>query len=164
MFYVTIYIAAICAANLLVAAFGPAVTPFNAFILIALDMSVRDKLHDTWCGKNITVRMLSLIVTAGAISYFINPTSGIIAIASVAAFMCASLADAIVYQSLMRRKWRVKSNLSNTAGAAADSLLFPLIAFGSLMPEVVALQFVSKTMGGFFWSEIIGLSGRSIGR
>ena len=33
-----IYIAVICAANLLVAHFGPWITPINAFVLVGLDM------------------------------------------------------------------------------------------------------------------------------
>ena len=40
----------------------------------------------------------------------------------------------------------------STAGAAVDSLLFPTIAFDGLMPEIVALQFVAKTVGGAIWA------------
>ena len=43
-----------------------------------------------------------------------------------------------------------KSNISNTAAAAADSLIFPAIAFGVWMPVVVILQFSAKVGGGFF--------------
>jgi hypothetical protein len=38
------YVVAITAANLTVAAFGPAVTPINAFFLIGLDLSLRNWL------------------------------------------------------------------------------------------------------------------------
>jgi hypothetical protein len=41
-----------------------------------------------------------------------------------------------------------------TAGAAVDSVLFPTIAFGVLMPEIVILQFAAKVIGGGFWSYI----------
>jgi hypothetical protein len=34
-------------------------------------------------------------------------------------------------------------------------VVFPTIAFGGLMPEIVALQFVAKIGGGFIWSKIL---------
>jgi hypothetical protein len=34
-------------------------------------------------------------------------------------------------------------------------LLFPTIAFGVLMPEIVALQFVAKVSGGAIWSYVL---------
>ena len=40
------YLAAIVAANLSVAAFGLAVSIANAFIFIALDLTSRDRLHE----------------------------------------------------------------------------------------------------------------------
>ena len=41
------------------------------------------------------------------------------------------------------------------AGAAVDSLLFPTIAFGVLMPEIIALQFIAKVSGGAVWSFLL---------
>jgi uncharacterized PurR-regulated membrane protein YhhQ (DUF165 family) len=41
------------------------------------------------------------------------------------------------------------------AGAAVDSLVFPTIAFGGLMIEIVAMQFISKVVGGFVWTKLI---------
>ena len=155
MLYVIIYISAICTANILVSEFGPVVTPLNAFVLIALDMTLRDKLHDMWVGKNITLRMSWLILTAGIISYIINPETGVIAIASVSAFTLSAATDSFVYQMAISRRWLVKSNASNVAGAAVDSLVFPLVAFGSFMPMVILAQFTAKTIGGIAWSIII---------
>ena len=48
MIWVALYLAAIVAANLLVATYGPAVAVLNAFWLIGLDLSLRDRLHDRW--------------------------------------------------------------------------------------------------------------------
>ena len=48
--------------------------------------------------------------------------------------------------------WLRRANGSNVAGAAVDSLLFPTLAFGVLMPHIVALQFVAKVAGGALWS------------
>ncbi|MGL5155131.1 MAG: VUT family protein [Aeromonas veronii] len=156
MYYVIIYVSAICSANLLVAAFGPSVTPINAFILIALDMTLRDRLHDLWAGKGVALRMACLISLSGLLSYAINPASGMIAIASVAAFAISATIDSLVYQSCIKKDWHVKSNASNIAGAAADSVAFPLIAFGYMMPGIVLAQFAAKVIGGVVWSFVIG--------
>lgn len=155
MFSVIIYISAICAANLLVAKFGPAVTPINAFLLIGLDMAIRDMKHEQWQGKNLMQRMLLMICAAGILSYLINPASGIIAIASLLAFILSSTVDAAVYQLMIKRRVMIKSNASNVSGAAVDSVAFPLIAFGALTPSIVLFQFSAKIIGGIVFSMII---------
>jgi len=149
---VYIYIASLTVANLLVALFGPWFSPINAFVLIGLDLILRDKLHDRWQGNYLAIRMFVLIATAGLISWLINKDAGIIAIASVVSFMVAMAVDAFIYQKLKNYSWFERANGSNIGGAATDSVVFPTIAFGSLMPEIVALQFICKTIGGFFWS------------
>lgn len=151
---VLIYITALVLANLSVAHFGPWVSPINAFLLIGLDLSLRDKLHERW-KDNLWIKMLALIVGAGIISFVLNPASMIISIASVVAFICAGLVDAFVYQKLISKDWMIKSNASNASGAAVDSIVFPTIAFGSLMPEIVLLQFVAKVVGGGLWSWVL---------
>lgn len=146
-----IYVLAICAANFSVHIFGPLITPLNAFLFIGLDFVVRDKLHERIGIKKILV----LIIIAGAISYAVNPATDMIAIASVAAFSIAALTDASVYQILIKRNWLVKSNISNIASSAVDSVVFPLIAFGAFMPSVVVGQFLAKVFGGAVWSWIL---------
>ena len=42
---IVVYAAAMTLANLSVAAFGPSVTAINAFVLIGLDLALRDWLH-----------------------------------------------------------------------------------------------------------------------
>ncbi len=154
--YSLLFIGALIAANLSVAMFGPWVSPINAFLLIGLDLSIRDKLHDKWNGNPYRIGLL--IIIAGIVSYLLNPSSGIIAIASVSAFCFSMAIDSFVYQSLKNRKWVVRSNLSNIAGAATDSLIFPTIAFGGLIWEIVLLQFLSKVAGGFIWCHLINRS------
>jgi len=124
--YAVVYIAALVAANLLVAWLGPWFSLVNAFVLIGLDLSLRDKLHDLWEGDKLAIKMGGLIATASIISYAINPATGMIAF-----------------------------NGSNTAGALVDSVVFPTIAFGGLMLEIVALQFIAKVGGGYIWSKIL---------
>ena len=152
---VYIYIVSLTLANLLVAWLGPWFSPINAFVLIGLDLVLRDKLHDRWQGDRLALRMFGIIAAAGVISWVINKDAGMIAVASVVSFMVAMTVDALIYQKLKNRPWWQRANGSNIGGAATDSVVFPTIAFGSLMPEIVALQFAAKVAGGFFWSLII---------
>lgn len=144
------YAAAMILANLTVAAFGPWVSPINAFFLIGLDLALRDWLHvrlKVW-------QMGSLIAFTGGLTFILNPAAGQIAAASAAAFTAAALVDWGMFARL-RGSWMFRANGSNVAGAAVDSLLFPTIAFGVLMPHIVALQFLAKVAGGAVWSWIL---------
>lgn len=147
-----LYIFCMVVANLTIAFFGPWFSPINAFIFIGLDMVLRDKLHDKWKGKNLYRNMLGLILTASVITFILNPAAGLIAIASVVAFVSSMLVNTIVYQFVIDRKWMFRSNTSNAFGSAVDSLVFPTVAFGSFMWDIVLLQFIAKVGGGFMWS------------
>jgi hypothetical protein len=155
MIYAGIYIAALVTANLLVAWLGVWFSLVNAFVLIGLDLSLRDKLHDLWEGDKLPIKMGGLIATASIVSYAINPATGMIAFASLAAFSLSMVADAFAYQYLKGKNWLIRANGSNVAGSAVDSVVFPTIAFGALMLEIVALQFIAKVGGGFIWSKIL---------
>lgn len=146
-----LYVLAVCAANFSVHVFGPLVTPLNAFLFIGLDFVIRDKLHE----RIGILKMFCLIAVAGGVSYALNPATDMIAIASVASFALAATADATVYQALIKKPWMVKSNGSNLASSAVDSVVFPLIAFGAFMPWIVAGQFLAKVFGGVIWSWIL---------
>lgn len=159
MQYSAIYILTLVIANTVVAYFGPVSTPIVAFVLIGLDLTLRDRLHDQWQGRQLWPRLLALIASAGLLSYVLNPTSGPIAIASVLAFSAASLADAVAYQLLAGRSWAVRVNGSNVVGAAVDSLIFPLIAFGAAMPSIVFAQWIAKVVGGMVWALLIARMG-----
>jgi uncharacterized PurR-regulated membrane protein YhhQ (DUF165 family) len=150
IFALIAYAVAMIAANLLVATFGPSVTAINAFLLIGLDLTLRDWLHfrlKTW-------QMGGLIIGTGLITYALNPASGMIAVASAVSFLAASIVDWAIFVKTTG-SWIKRANVSNTASAAVDSLLFPTIAFGALMPEIVALQFVAKVLGGAVWSYVL---------
>ena len=154
MIYAFIYIFALVSANLLVAWLGVWFSLVNAFVLIGLDLSLRDKLHDLWSGDKLFLKMGGLIATASIVSYAINPATGMIAFASLAAFSLSMLVDSLVYQYLRHKEWMIRVNGSNIAGSAIDSVVFPTIAFGGLMPEIVTLQFLAKVVGGFIWSKV----------
>lgn len=155
MLAVLTYLSAIIGANLSIAAFGPWVSPINAFVLIGLDLALRDHLHDRWSGDRLWLRMLALIAAAGLVSYLLNPAAGRIAMASVAAFCAAGLVDAVAYHVMRGSSYLVRSNGSNAAGALTDSLIFPALAFGYWLPEIVALQFAAKVAGGAIWAGTI---------
>jgi len=158
MIYAGIYIIALVVANLLVAWLGPWFSLVNAFVLIGLDLSLRDKLHDLWEGDKLPIKMGGLIATASIVSYAINPATGMIAFASLAAFSLSMVADSFVYQYLKNKEWPIRVNGSNVAGSAVDSIVFPTIAFGGLMLEIVVLQFLAKVVGGFIWSKFLNRS------
>jgi len=155
-FLVGLYLAAIVAANLSVAALGPAVSVINAFLFIALDLSSRDRLHEVWHGQGLVWKMGGLIVAGSVLSWALNRSAGAIALASCAAFAASASADALIYHALRRRAYLVKTNGSNLVGAAVDSLIFPILAFGwpPLWP-IIAGQFVAKLVGGAAWSLLL---------
>ena len=153
--YVALYLAAIIAANLTVAAFGPGVTIVNAFLFIGLDLTARDGLHETWRGRGMTWKMASLIAAGSLLSWFLNRGAGSIALASFVAFAAAGLVDALTYHLLGRRVRFVRVNGSNVVSAAVDSLVFPTLAFGALLPWIVLGQFAAKVVGGYLWSLIL---------
>ncbi len=141
------YALAMTCANLSVAHFGPAISPVNAFFLIGLDLTLRDWLH-------VRLRfwqMGILIAASGLLTYLLNPAAGMIAIASATAFTAAALVDWAAFSAL-RGTWLFRANGSNVASAAVDSMLFPTIAFGVLMPGIIAAQFAAKIAGGAIWS------------
>lgn len=144
---ILIYAAAMTLANLSIAHWGPWVSPINAFVLIGLDLALRDWLHTRlhmW-------QMGALIATTGALTFALNPAAGHIAVASAVAFTAAALVDWSVFIRLPG-SWLQRTNGSNVAGAAVDSLIFPTLAFGVMMPHIVALQFITKVAGGAIWA------------
>lgn len=157
---VVAYLAAIVAANLSVAYFGPSAVIWNAFLLIGLDLTARDRLHDRWSRHQLALRMALLIAAGGAISYILNRDAAQIAVASTVAFCVAAVLDTVVYAALHSRPWFVRVQSSNVVAAAADSLLFPTIAFGSFLPLLVVGQFAAKVFGGFLWSLILAVPQR----
>jgi uncharacterized PurR-regulated membrane protein YhhQ (DUF165 family) len=144
------YAFAMTAANLLIVKFGVWMSPVNSFFLIGLTLVLRDWLHirlKAW-------QMALLITASGGITYLLNPAAAQIAVASSVAFTLAALVDWAIFAKVTGT-WFKRSNVSNVAGAAVDSVAFPTIAFGVLMPEIVLAQFTSKIVGGFIWSYLL---------
>ena len=153
--YILIYLAAIVLANFLVYWFGPSFVIYNAFILIGLDLTLRDRLHDKWHNNKLWLKMLSLIAAGSLITFLLNQDTSQIALASVLAFAGAAMADTFIYSTLFHKKFLIRANGSNVFGALVDSVLFPTLAFGVFMPWIILGQFAAKVAGGFIWSLII---------
>lgn len=154
-FLVGMYLAAIVAANLSVATFGPAVTIPIAFLFIALDLTARDRLHEAWAGRGLLWKMGALIGAGSALSYLLNASVGPIALASFVAFAVSAALDTLMYQLLHERTYLIKVNGSNLVSAAADSLIFPTLAFGGFLPWIVLGQFIAKVVGGAVWAWVL---------
>lgn len=148
---VAIYIAAMVVANTLVWWLGPWFSPINSFLLIGLDLTLRDVMQERFNRWQLA----GVIVVGGLITWLVNPAAKHIAIASATAFIVAAVADWAVYTALRSRPWLVRSNGSNVVGAAVDSVIFPTLAFGAFMPGIIALQFAAKVGGGAIWSLIM---------
>jgi uncharacterized PurR-regulated membrane protein YhhQ (DUF165 family) len=148
---IVVYAIAMTLANLSIATFGVWVSPINAFLFIGLDLALRD-----WLQMQIKAwQMAVLISVSGILTYALNQDAGMIAVASAASFTLAALADWAVF-SKVTGSWFKRANVSNVAGAAVDSVAFPTIAFGVLMPEIIALQFAAKVAGGYVWFVLLG--------
>ncbi len=152
---IALYLAAAVIANLVVTWLGPVSAPAVGFGLIGCDLVVRDALHERWQGRGLALRLGGLIAAGSLLSYLACPASRRIATASMCAFAVAATVDTIVYALLHGRRKLVKSNVSNLFSSAADSLVFPTVAFGAFMPSIVALQFVAKVGGGALWSVVL---------
>ena len=147
---IAVYALAMTAANLSVSHFGPWISPLNAFFLIGLDLALRDWLH-----VQLKIRqMASLIAFTGLLTYVLNPAAGQIAVASAIAFTAAATVDWATFAKI-RGTWLFRANGSNVVGAAVDSLIFPTIAFGVLMPNIVVAQFLAKIAGGAAWALLL---------
>ena len=145
------YLWAMVAANLLVWWLGPWFSPINSFLLIGLDLTLRDLMN----GRMTRIQMLGIVLLGGVVTLIMNPAAWHIAVASSVAFSVSALADWGAYTALRGRSWLVRSNGSNVVGAAVDSIVFPTLAFGSFMPHIVALQFMAKVAGGALWSLVL---------
>jgi len=158
---VGMYLAAIVLANLTVAWFGPSVVVVNALVLIALDLTARDRLHELWHGRHLARNMALLIATGSILSAALDWRALPVAAASFCAFALSGIADTLVYARLERRGWYAKVNGSNVISAAVDSVVFLsiLAALGglpwALVPILALGQWLAKTVGGAAWSWLL---------
>jgi len=127
----------------------------NAFLFIGLDLTARDRLHDAWHRRGLIWKMASLIATGSVLTVLLNRGAGRIAVASCVSFALAAVVDTLIYAVLGDRARLVRVNGSNVVSAAVDSIAFPWLAFGSVMPWVMLGQFAAKVVGGWLWSLVL---------
>jgi hypothetical protein len=148
---IAVYVSAMVSANLMVWWLGPWFSPINSFLLIGLDLTLRDVMQDR-LGR----WQIGAVICVGALlTWLLNPAAAHIALASAVAFGVSATVDWGVYSMMRRRPWLVRSNGSNVVGAAVDSIIFPTLAFGVFLPHIVALQFAAKVCGGAIWSLLL---------
>lgn len=157
MVFILMYLGAIVAANLIITFLGPSATIVTAFVFIGLDLTVRDYLHESWQGKGLVWKMGTLIAAGSVISWVLNRDAGPIALASFVAFAAAGTADAVIFHLLKDKAKFLKVNGSNVVSSGVDSLVFPTLAFGQLMPFIVLGQFAAKVFGGAIWFFLISM-------
>lgn len=156
MIYVILYLTAIVLANLLVAWFGPSISILNAFLFIGLDLTARDALHEQWKHDRLFLKMTALILVGSIISWLLNRNADTIAVASFVAFATAAAIDSLSYHWLRDYPRWFRINGSNLPSALADSIIFPILAFGwPPLWGIMAGQFVAKVAGGLLWSIVL---------
>lgn len=136
------YIGLFALANLMVSWFGVWVTPFNALIIIAADMVIRDRIQ---FSMGFAMSLYACFM-AGLVTVVIAPDAGMIALASCASVILAGVASAVTFKVRSGDFYR-KAYPANISAALVDSIAFPLIAFGSVMPGVTIAQFAAKVIG-----------------
>lgn len=158
---VALILAAVVAANLISAQYGPEASIYNAFFLVGIALTFKDHLYDLW-GKHRVRNTALLIATGAVLSYacahwLVDAPPEVvqkIALGSLCAYLAAEAMDTVVYHLMRHRPWLERSNTSNLVGAALDSSVFVLIAFGWSWPIVFA-QFCAKVAGGYVWSLLL---------
>ena len=102
--------------------------------------------------RDVVQRCLGLVwglvaIAAGAaLSILVAPPA--LVIASATAFALSELADFLVYTPLQRRRLMLALVASSVVGLVVDSLVFLLLAFGSL-------EFLSGQIVGKLWAVLI---------
>jgi len=148
------YLVAIVMANLMVTWFGTIAVLPAGFLLVGLDITGRDYLHEAW-KKNRWLKMALLITAGSLLSWLINRNSERVAVASFLAFAGAGIVDTLTYTVLRKSRFLIRVNGSNLFSSFTDSALFLTIAFGAFMPALVLSQFAAKIAGGFVWSLVL---------
>jgi hypothetical protein len=138
--FLALFIGCIVAANWAIAQFGIIPVGFGLMapagvLFVGLTFTFRDLAQDR-LGRWWIV---GAVVLGAALSYLVSP---VFALASGVTFLVSELADFLVYTPLRDKHWLGAVAASNTVGLVVDSILFLLLAFGSL--DFIAGQIVAK--------------------
>ena len=116
---------------------GKAIMAPSGVLMAGLALVLRD-LVQRRLGKGWA---LIAIVAGAALSYLLAPPQ--LVIASTVAFLLSELIDFAVYTPLQERRMVLAVVLSSAVGLVVDSVVFLLMAFGSL--DFIAGQVIGKS-------------------
>lgn len=152
---ISVYLIAFILANFIVLYFGANGLIFTALFLIPFDFVMRCLFHETWKGKELILKLGSLVIAASLITFLINKSALNIALGSSFGFISAQIFAGIFYQFFIKKSYFIKVNGSDAIGILIDSLVFQLVAFHTIDLYVSAGQFILKIVGGLFWYWVI---------
>lgn len=152
---ISIYLLAFVLSNFIVLYFGSTGLIFTALLLIPFDFVMRCLFHETWNGKELILKLGSLVITASLITFLINKSALNIALGSSFGFISAQIFAGIFYQFFINKSYFIKVNGSDAIGILVDSLVFQLVAFHTIDLYVSVGQFILKILGGLFWYWVI---------
>lgn len=152
---ISLYLSAFTLANFIVLWFGKEGLIFTALFLIPFDFVMRCMFHEQWKGAELVLKLGALVAVSSLITYLINQDAQLIALASVGGFVTAQVMAGLFYQRAIKKSYFVKVNGSDAIGIVFDSVVFQVIAFGYITPEITLSQTVLKIIGGFFWYWVI---------
>jgi len=152
---ISLYLIAFVLSNFIVLWYGSKGLIFTAIFLIPFDFVLRCLFHEKWKGKELILKLGTLVLTASVITFIINKDALNIALASSFGFIFAQIAAGIFYQHFIKSSYFIKVNGSDAVGILIDSLVFQFIAFSVILPEITISQFLLKLTGGLFWYWII---------
>ena len=139
------HVGTVCAPN------GPCVIPVapglmapSGVLMIGIALVLRD-LVQRRLGRAFA---LAAIAAGALLSWWLAPPK--LVLASSAAFLLSELADFAVYTPLQRRRLVLAVLLSSLVGLVVDSVVFLLLAFGSL-------QFLAGQVVGKAWMVLLAL-------
>lgn len=154
-FLTAAYIGTIFAANWFIGHVGNQYTP-NGPHVIPVGFGLEAPSGVLWVGLALVLRdvlqqlrgrgwsVAAMLVGVG-VSYFVAPS---LALASAVAFLLSETADLFVYTPLVRSGKVVLAVMaSSTVGLVVDSVVFLLLAFGSL-------DFIEGQIVGKFWAAL----------
>ncbi len=150
------YLSTVIVANWAVTTYGVVPVGFGLMApagvyVVGIAFTLRDLLHETG-GRWL---VLGAIAIGAVLSVLV--ASPALALASGVAFTVSEIADLLVYEPLRRRGWLAAVAASNAVGLVIDSIVFLVIAFGSL-------QFLAGQVVGKAWMTLLAVAVLALGR
>lgn len=98
----------------------------SGVLMIGAALVLRDLVQEAG-GRALAIACIAM---GAMLSLFVSPPA--LAIASAVAFALSEAADFVVYDRLRRRQLAIALLLSGVVGAALDTLIFSVLAFGTV--------------------------------